>query len=67
MVKDKQPDIFLTSGYTKDALMIVRQAREVDLNVKMMAFTVGVMLPEFLKSLGRKAIMSLKGSGGFPP
>lgn len=52
IVKSKNPDILLNCGYTKDALMVVRQAREVDLNVGMLAFAVGVMLPEFLGSLG---------------
>ena len=54
-VKDKNPDIFLTSGYTKDALMVVRQSREINLSADVFAMSVGVMLPEFIPSLGADA------------
>jgi branched-chain amino acid transport system substrate-binding protein len=61
LVKDKNPDIFLTSGYTKDALMVVRQAREINLNVKLFATSVGVVLPEFIPSLGPDANYVVEG------
>jgi len=61
LVKDKNPDIFLTSGYTKDALMVMRQAREVNLNVKLFATSVGVVLPEFIPSLGPDANYVVEG------
>ena len=61
LVKDKNPDIFLTSGYTKDALMVVRQAREINLNVKLFATSVGVVLPEFIPSLGSDANYVVEG------
>jgi len=66
LVKDKNPDIFLTSGYTKDALMVMRQAREINLNVKMFATSVGVMLPEFIPSLGADANYVLEGEWWLP-
>ncbi len=66
MVKDKSPDILLTSGYNKDALMVARQAREVDLNVKVLAFTEGVMNPEFLKSLGPDGNYVVEGEWWLP-
>jgi branched-chain amino acid transport system substrate-binding protein len=66
LVKDKNPDIFLTSGYTKDALMVMRQAREINLNVKMMAMSVGVMLPEFIPSLGADANYVIEGEWWLP-
>jgi branched-chain amino acid transport system substrate-binding protein len=61
LVKDKNPDIFLTSGYTKDALMVMRQAREINLNVKLFATSVGVVLPEFIPSLGPDANYVVEG------
>ncbi len=66
VVKQKNPDIFLTSGYTKDALMVVRQAREIGLAPKMMAFSVGVMLPEFISSLGSDANYVVEGEWWLP-
>ncbi len=66
LVKDRDPDIFLTSGYTKDALMVVRQAREIGLNVPMMAFSVGIMLPEFISSLGEDANYVVEGEWWLP-
>jgi len=66
IVKSKNPDILLDCGYTKDALMVVRQAREVDLNVDMLAFAVGVMLPEFLESLGSDANYVYEGEWWLP-
>jgi len=66
LVKDKNPDIFLTSGYTKDALMVMRQAREINLNVKMFATSVGVMLPEFIPSLGADANYVIEGEWWLP-
>jgi len=66
LVKEKKPDIFLTSGYTKDALMVVRQAREIDFNVPLFAFSVGVMLPEFISSLGSDAEYVVEGEWWLP-
>ena len=66
LVKQRNPDIFLTSGYTKDALMVVRQAREIGLNVPMMAFSVGIMLPEFISSLGDDANYVVEGEWWLP-
>lgn len=66
VVKEKDPDIFLTSGYTKDALMVVRQAREINLNVPILAFSVGIMLPEFISSLGDDANYVVEGEWWLP-
>jgi branched-chain amino acid transport system substrate-binding protein len=66
VVKDKAPDIFLTSGYTKDALMVVRQTREINLNTPMFAFSVGIMLPEFISSLGDDANYVVEGEWWLP-
>ncbi len=66
LVKAKNPDILLDCGYTKDALMVVRQMREVDFNVKMLAFAVGVMLPQFVESLGSDANYAYEGEWWLP-
>ena len=66
LVKSKHPDILLDCGYTKDALMVVRQMREVNFNVKMLAFAVGVMLPQFVSSLGSDANYAYEGEWWLP-
>ena len=66
VAKDRDPDIFLTSGYTKDALMVVRQAREIGFAPDVFAFSVGVMLPEFIKSLGTDANYVVEGEWWLP-
>ena len=33
VVKDRNPDILMNAGYTKDALMVVRQTKEVGFNL----------------------------------
>ncbi|RKX78844.1 MAG: ABC transporter substrate-binding protein [Spirochaetes bacterium] len=66
MVKERNPDILLNAGYTKDALMVVRQARQVGLNVKLMGHSVGVMLPEFIESLGADANYNVEGEWWLP-
>jgi branched-chain amino acid transport system substrate-binding protein len=66
VVKDKNPDMLLNSGYTKDALMVVRQTKEVGFNPKILAFSVGVMLPEFIPSLGADAEYVYEGEWWLP-
>ena len=66
VVKDKNPDILLNAGYTKDALMVVRQTKEVGFNPKVLAFSVGVMLPEFIPSLGKDAEYVYEGEWWLP-
>lgn len=66
MAKDKKPDVFLTAGYNKDVLMVIRQSREIDFNVKMMGFTTGVMIPEFLKSAGSEGEYVYEGEWWIP-
>lgn len=66
IVKNKNPDMLLNSGYTKDALMVVRQTKEVGFNPKILAFSVGVMLPEFIPSLGADAEYVYEGEWWLP-
>lgn len=53
--KAQQPDALLGSGHFEDAILTVRQAKQLDVNVKMMAFTVGPSTPDFPQSLGKDA------------
>lgn len=49
------PELLIVGGYLGDALLITRQAREVDLRVKGMAFSVGAAMPEFAGTLRKDA------------
>lgn len=51
-VKNLNPDILADAGYTADALMVMRQCKELDVNPRMYAFAVGVMITNFVKELG---------------
>ncbi len=52
-VKSSNPDVILVSGHETEALNFVRQAKSLDLNPKMYAFTVGVPTADFRKALGK--------------
>jgi branched-chain amino acid transport system substrate-binding protein len=54
-VKEKNPDILGLAGYTADALMLMRQSKELKLNPKMYAISVGVMVKGFVEELGEDA------------
>ncbi|GAI94852.1 unnamed protein product, partial [marine sediment metagenome] len=44
-VKDLNPDILGVAGYTADSLMVIRHCKELNINPKIYAFSVGVMIP----------------------
>jgi branched-chain amino acid transport system substrate-binding protein len=54
-VRQLWPELLVVGSYLKDAVLITRQAREVDLRVKGMAFSVGAAMPEFAEHLGKNA------------
>ena len=54
-VKDANPDILANGGYTADALMVMRQCKELNVNPRMYAFATGVMITNFVKELGSDA------------
>jgi branched-chain amino acid transport system substrate-binding protein len=54
-IKGKNPDVLVAGGYTGDMILLARQASEMGLSVKMMAFLLGPTLPGFVESLGGKA------------
>jgi len=56
------PDVVMAASYLPDSLLITRQMMELDVNPKILAFTVGAAQPEFGKELGRLAEYVYGGS-----
>ena len=54
-VKQRAPDLLLAAGHLQDEILIVRQAKELDLNPKAMGFTSGPSTPEFRANLQESA------------
>ena len=54
-VKQKNPDLLLGSGHLEESIIVTRQMKELNLNVKAAAFTVGPPTPDFPKALGKDA------------
>ena len=54
-IKETNPDVIVAGGYTGDMILLARQAGEMGLSVKMMAFLLGPTLPGFVESLGPRA------------
>jgi branched-chain amino acid transport system substrate-binding protein len=46
-VKELKPDVLLAAGYFPDSVLIAKQLKELDLNPKIVVFTVGAAQPEF--------------------
>jgi branched-chain amino acid transport system substrate-binding protein len=54
-VKDLNPDILVGGSYEPDSMLITRQAKELDVNPRMMAFSVGAATPNYGQALGADA------------
>ena len=54
-VKGLNPDLVLGSSLYEHAVLITRQAKELNLCPKLMGFTVGPTFPAFIESLGKDA------------
>ncbi len=54
-VKAKAPDALLMAGHTEGGINLVQQAKELNVNVKMISLTVGPSEADFRKSLGKDA------------
>jgi branched-chain amino acid transport system substrate-binding protein len=54
-VKQKNPDILLVGAHLKVALNVMKALKEVDFTPKMVAFSYGPTVPDFVKSLGKDA------------
>jgi branched-chain amino acid transport system substrate-binding protein len=65
-VKALDADILAGGGYTADALMILRQCKELDYTPKMFASIVGVFVPGFLKEIGADGNYAVEGEWWVP-
>jgi branched-chain amino acid transport system substrate-binding protein len=65
-VKNLNPDILVDAGYTADSLMVIRQCKELNINPKIYAFSVGVMIPSFVQELGADAEYAFEGEWWLP-
>jgi branched-chain amino acid transport system substrate-binding protein len=54
-IKGKNPQIILGSGHLQDSLLIVKQARDLNVAPKAMGFSVGPSSPEFRANLAKSA------------
>jgi branched-chain amino acid transport system substrate-binding protein len=54
-VKSLAPDALLMAGHTEGGINLVQQAKELNVNVKMISLTVGPSEADFRKSLGKDA------------
>ncbi len=54
-IKSKNPDIVLGAGHLQDSLLVVKQAKDLDLSPKAMGFSVGPSSPEFRANLKSNA------------
>ncbi len=54
-VKAAKPEVLVGGSYQPDSVLLTRQAKELDLNVKMLGFSVGAAMPEFGEGLGKDA------------
>ena len=53
--KSANPDMVLNSGHLAEAIAINKAAKQLDLNAKLFAYTVGPSTPDFVSSLGTDA------------
>ncbi len=65
-VKGLNPDVLGVAGYTADSLMAIRQCKELDLNPKLYAFSVGVMVPAFINEMGADGNYVVEGEWWLP-
>src|SRR5512141_3003037 len=54
-IKGKNPHIVLGSGHLQDSLLIVKQAKDLNVSPRAMGFSVGPSSPEFRANLGKSA------------
>jgi branched-chain amino acid transport system substrate-binding protein len=54
-VKQLNPDVFLTSALLEDSIFVTKAYRELKINSKLMGFTTGPAVVDFMKALGDTA------------
>jgi len=53
--KNLKPDMFIACTYLPEAVLLTRQAKDVDFAPKLIGFSVGPALPDYAKNLARDA------------
>jgi branched-chain amino acid transport system substrate-binding protein len=64
--KAKNPDILMNSGHLAEAISINKAAKQLGLNAKIFAYSVGPSTPDFIQSLGPDANYVMDGSQWTP-
>jgi branched-chain amino acid transport system substrate-binding protein len=64
--KAKNPDIVLNSGHLAEAIAINKAAKDLKLDAKMFAYSVGPSTPDFVQALGKDANYVYDGSQWTP-
>ncbi len=54
-IRDADPDLLIGGSYLPDAVLITRQAKELGVNPRLFAFSVGAAQPDFVETLGADA------------
>ncbi|HEY7029756.1 MAG TPA: amino acid ABC transporter substrate-binding protein [Thermomicrobiales bacterium] len=54
-VRDANPDLLIGGSYLPDSVLITRQSKELGVNPRLFAFSVGAAQPDFVESLGADA------------
>lgn len=54
-IRDLNPDMLIGGSYLPDSVLIMRQSKELGLNAKLFAFSVGAAQPDFVETLGADA------------
>lgn len=54
-IKTRNPDMIMGGGYLPDGLLIIRQLKELDINVKLIALLVAPPMPDFVNVLEKDA------------
>lgn len=55
LIKAKNPDMVIVASFFQEGLLATKQAKELKLCPKLLAFSVGPEIPDFAKSLGKDA------------
>src|SRR5256885_7302602 len=60
--KAKNPDMLLNSGHLAEAIAINKAAKDLQLNAKLFAYSVGPSTPDFVNALGKDSYYVMDGS-----
>ncbi|KLU61175.1 leucine-, isoleucine-, valine-, threonine-, and alanine-binding protein precursor [Peptococcaceae bacterium CEB3] len=52
-IAQKKPDALIGTGHFQEAVLLVKEAKQMNVNFKAIAFTVGPSMPSFAKTLGK--------------